>query len=99
MPEAATALTIGNFDGVHIGHAALVQRTRALAGQPGPGRVIALAFDPSPVTILRPQFAPERLTSFERRAQLLRHAGADEVVRLPPPTDLLSKTPERFVRD
>ncbi len=98
MPPAAstlTAVSIGNFDGVHLGHAALIQRCRELVG-PG-GRVHVLAFDPHPMTRLKPEAAPARLSTFERRAALLRGLGADEVVKLVPDETLLSKPPREFV--
>jgi riboflavin kinase/FMN adenylyltransferase len=94
-PTAATAVTIGNFDGVHLGHAALVQRCRGLVG-PG-GRVCVLAFDPHPMTKLRPEAAPARLSTFEQREAWLRGLGADEVVRLTPDEALLGKTAREFV--
>jgi len=50
MSGARTAITIGTFDGVHIGHAALVEAARRAAGESG--RVIALAFEPHPATCL-----------------------------------------------
>ncbi len=96
MPEATTALTIGNFDGVHRGHGALVRRARELVGKNG--QVIALAFDPHPMTMIGPQATPERLTTFDRRAQLLRHLGCDHVVRLVPTVELLGQMPDQFVR-
>ncbi|MBN8598313.1 MAG: riboflavin biosynthesis protein RibF [Planctomycetes bacterium] len=89
-------VTIGNFDGVHAGHRALISRARALADASS-ARVVALAFDPHPTTRLRPESAPARLTTFERRAEMLRSAGADEVVRLEPTDSLLSMTPDEFV--
>jgi riboflavin kinase / FMN adenylyltransferase len=99
-------ITIGNFDGVHVGHAALVRRARELAagtGGPGAGlnaggtpRVVAMAFDPHPFTRLRPELAPPRLTVWERRVELLGELGADEVVRLEPTDELLGKTPREF---
>ena len=95
MAQGVTALTIGNFDGVHLGHGALVRRARELAGQ---GKVIALAFDPHPMAVLRPQTTPERLTGFERRAELLRELGCDEVVRLEPTVQLLGQMPDQFMR-
>jgi riboflavin kinase/FMN adenylyltransferase len=98
MPPAAstlTAVSIGNFDGVHVGHAALIRRCRDLVG-PG-GRVSVLAFDPHPLTRLKPEAAPARLSTFERRAVLLRSLGADEVVKLVPDENLLGKPPREFV--
>lgn len=88
----ATALTIGNFDGVHLGHRALICRARELAP-----RVIALAFDPHPAAILRPDSAPPRLSTFEQRSAALYAAGASEVVRLAPSAELLNRSPHDFV--
>lgn len=94
MP-GATSLTIGNFDGVHLGHAALVRRARELAG--AGGRVVAMAFWPHPVSVLRPDQTPATLTTFDQRAALLRSLGADEVVRLEPTRDLLGLDPIAFI--
>jgi riboflavin kinase/FMN adenylyltransferase len=98
MPPAhdtPTAVTIGNFDGVHVGHAALVRRARELAGPRG--RVCVLAFDPHPFTRLRPEHAPARLSTFSQREAALLALGADEVVRLEPTDELLNTTAPRFV--
>lgn len=93
-------LTIGVFDGVHLGHRALVERARELAdGHGGGASVLAMAFDPSPRAVLDPDGAPPRLTGFEQRADLLLDAGADEVLRLEPSAELLGLSPERFVDD
>lgn len=89
---------IGNFDGVHGGHRALVQRARDRAGSGTSGTVVAVTFDPHPAAVLRPDRAPARLTSVEHRAQLLRDAGADEVVVLHFTPELASRTPEEFAR-
>ncbi|MBL0921340.1 MAG: bifunctional riboflavin kinase/FMN adenylyltransferase [Phycisphaerales bacterium] len=91
-----TALTIGNFDGVHIGHRALLSRARAIAG--AGGRVAALVFFPHPLSALDPSRAPALLTTLEERTALLRGAGADEVVHLPPTPETLEQSPEAFVR-
>lgn len=88
-------MTIGNFDGVHLGHRALVRRCRELVG--GGGRVVVLAFDPHPMSRLRPEFSPQRITPFEQRAALLGAAGADDVIQLSPTDELLAKSAEEFV--
>lgn len=95
-----TVLTIGNFDGVHAGHAALLTRARAIAASTGDApRVVALAFFPHPMAVLAPGRAPATLTTFETRKRLLLAAGADEVVRLDPEHGLLERTAEEFVDD
>jgi len=92
---AGTVVTIGNFDGVHKGHATLIERAKRTAGKGG--RVVALAFDPHPRSVLKPGSEPERLTTFSQRSALLMAAGADEVRRLDPDRELLSMTPEVFL--
>lgn len=92
-----TVVTIGTFDGVHAGHAALVRRARELA-DPAAASVAALCFDPHPMESVAPAKAPARLTTFADRSNLLREAGADVVVRLEPTGELLSQSPESFVR-
>ncbi|MDX9910902.1 MAG: bifunctional riboflavin kinase/FMN adenylyltransferase [Phycisphaerales bacterium] len=92
----ASALTIGTFDGVHLGHAALARRAGELARAAG-GRAIALAFDPHPMALLAPERVPPRLSTFEERSRLLRGAGVDEVVRLEPTRELLGLDPEAFI--
>jgi riboflavin kinase/FMN adenylyltransferase len=91
-----TALTIGTFDGVHAGHRALVRACRDHAG--ATGRVVVLAFDPHPLTRIRPEAAPGRLTTFTRKRNLLLAAGATDVVQLRPEDALLSETPDEFLR-
>lgn len=89
---------IGNFDGVHGGHRALVARARERAGAGSQDCVVAVTFDPHPAAVLRPESAPARLTSVEQRAELLREAGADEVVVLHFTPELASRSPEEFAR-
>jgi riboflavin kinase / FMN adenylyltransferase len=90
-----TALTIGTFDGVHIGHAALIRCARERLG--AAGKIAALAFEPHPLTALRPDLAPPRLTTFGQRQQLLLAAGADEVHPLRPDDETLGLSPEEFI--
>lgn len=92
--SVARAITIGVFDGVHLGHAELVRQARAAVGD---GRVTALCFEPHPLRVLRPGLAPRQLSSFEQRRLWLTEAGADEVVALAPTRELLGLSPESFL--
>lgn len=99
LVKSSTVITVGNFDGVHVGHAELVRRARAIADGRGDGtRVLAMTFDPHPMTRLRPEHAPRMIMGYRRRAELLRSLGADEVVRVEPTADVLNRTAEQFVR-
>lgn len=86
---------MGTFDGVHLGHAALLERARAVA-HPG-DRIVALAFDPHPLATLQSGNEPPRLTTFDQRARLLKELGADDAHRLDPTPEFLSLSPEAFV--
>ncbi|MEK9810404.1 MAG: bifunctional riboflavin kinase/FAD synthetase [Candidatus Nanopelagicales bacterium] len=90
--------TVGNFDGVHRGHQALIARARAaLPGGPE-DRVVVVTFHPHPATVLRPEAAPPMLTSLSRRQELLTEYGADEVVVVPFTRELAAHSPEDFAR-
>lgn len=96
MPQPCV-ITIGNFDGVHCGHRAILARAIHLAKQLD-ASVKALTFDPHPAHILRPNAAPPRLTSTNDKLRLLREAGADDVQVLKPTETLLSLTADEFVQ-
>ncbi len=89
------AITIGNFDGVHVGHVRLINEARKAAGPDG--SVTALAFDPHPLTVLRPGATSQRLSTFDQRRKWLTEAGADEIVQLRPTTELLRLEPAQFL--
>ena len=89
------ALSIGNFDGIHRGHARIVARLIEQARQLG-GPSIVLTFDPHPVRLLRPETAPPPLMWIEQKTALLDELGADVVVAYPTDLALLSLTPEEF---
>ncbi len=90
-----TALTIGNFDGVHLGHAALVRQCRSEVGEAG--NVVVLAFDPHPITLLNPDAAPISIESFEIRRERLIALGADEVIGVEPTPELLAMSAQTYV--
>ncbi len=71
---APSVLTIGTFDGIHVGHAALIARTRELAAATGCEAGL-LSFEPMPREVLNPADPPARLTSFRERWRLLEHSG------------------------
>ena len=92
------AIAIGNFDGVHLGHRALIARARELAAARD-ALTVALTFDPHPSTLLAPARAPLRLTSIERRIELLAEAGVDAVVVEPFTRELADIAPDAFIDD
>ncbi|WP_193605511.1 bifunctional riboflavin kinase/FAD synthetase [Nocardioides dongkuii] len=92
-----TAVVIGNFDGVHLGHRQVLSRARELADERGL-TLVAVTFDPHPMAVLRPEHAPSTLTSIELRAELLAEAGADAVLAVPFDRDVAAWTPEEFVQ-
>ncbi|MES1205673.1 MAG: bifunctional riboflavin kinase/FAD synthetase [Pseudomonadota bacterium] len=78
-PLARPAVAIGNFDGFHRGHQALITTARRLAATTA-GDVVALTFDPHPARLLAPALAPPLILSLERRLELLGEAGVDVAV-------------------
>lgn len=90
-------VVIGNLDGVHRGHQAVLAQARAIADREGLATVV-LTFDPHPNQVLR-GWTPPRLTTLERRVELLRRHGADEVIVEPFTPALAALTPERFARE
>jgi riboflavin kinase/FMN adenylyltransferase len=95
-PGRPSALTIGNFDGVHLGHQHLVrfliERARAESLAAG---VVTLY--PDPVRVLRPQEPMQYLTSLEERLELLRGLGLDFVIPLSFTSELAELSPRAFV--
>ena len=91
------ALTIGNFDGVHYGHRTILKRVVALAREKG-WKASVLTFDPHPACVVAPERAPRLLTTPERRVELMRDEGIDQVLILPFTPELARWTPEEFAR-
>src|SRR5689334_14050598 len=89
------AVSIGNFDGVHRGHVAIVQRLLERAKAVG-GPAIVFTFDPHPVRLLRPDQSPPPLTWTERKAELLASQGVDWIVAYPTDEALLQLSAVAF---
>jgi riboflavin kinase/FMN adenylyltransferase len=78
-PHGPLSIAIGVFDGVHVGHQALIRQTAEGANQKG-GRALAATFDPLPIQALAPGAPPSALTDVDERVRLLHEAGASDVV-------------------
>ncbi|QLA16605.1 bifunctional riboflavin kinase/FAD synthetase [Desulfolutivibrio sulfoxidireducens] len=94
----ATCLTIGNFDGVHMGHARLLRRVRERAAATGM-LSLAVTFDPHPRRVLLDKNAPPLLTMTEQKLELLDQSGVQVAVLLPFTRALAALEPAEFVRE
>lgn len=95
-PGRPCAVSIGVFDGVHLGHVHLVRELRRLAAGRGLASVI-LTFHPAPVSVLRPEVRLRYLTTLDERLDLLRALGVDEVARLTFTSDLAQVAAPDFI--
>jgi riboflavin kinase/FMN adenylyltransferase len=91
-------IALGNFDGFHLGHQAVVGRAVDLARAEGRPAIVA-TFDPHPVHYFRPDVPPFRLTTLDQRQRLFAAAGADAMLVLRFDETLANVTPEAFVCD
>jgi riboflavin kinase/FMN adenylyltransferase len=89
------AVAVGNFDGVHLGHVSLI-RTLCEQARSVKGPAAVVSFDPHPLKLLAPDKFQPVLTDTGDRANLLRQAGADQVVLLQTTIDLLELSPQDF---
>jgi len=96
MRRTHSVVTPGNHDGVHLGHRALVNAAKRTAELQG-WRTLAMCFEPHPTAVLAPERAPVLITDMERRVEILKGAGCDDVVVLPFDSEFSKMTPDRFV--
>ncbi len=90
-------LTIGNFDGVHIGHQEIL-RTAKKAALENDTELVVMTFEPHPAVVLQPARAPAVLTPPALKERLLQQFGADRVVVVRGTAELFGLSPEDFVR-
>ena len=90
-----SVLTIGNFDGIHRAHQAVIAKVVARAKELN-AEAIAVTFDPHPTRILRPEAAPKLITPLEQKLRLLEQTGIDAVLVLPFSRDLSLMKPQDF---
>jgi riboflavin kinase/FMN adenylyltransferase len=93
-----THLAIGVFDGLHIGHQAVIGRAVASSRQSG-GNAVVVTFDPHPVRVLRPEKAPRLLTSTRHKVKLIERMGLDAVLLLEFTRDFSKTPPEIFIEE
>ena len=100
VPDALAGgiVALGNFDGFHLGHQAVVGAAVARARAEGRPALVA-TFDPHPVRHFRPETAPFRLTTLDQRERLFAAAGADAMVVFGFDGDLAALTAEAFVAE
>jgi len=91
-----SALSIGNFDGVHAAHRRILHRVREVASARGLAASV-LTFDPHPAKVVAPGRAPRLMTSPEQRCALMREEGIEQVLILPFDREVAQLSPEQFV--
>lgn len=91
-----SVITIGKFDGVHIGHHEVVSQLRARANG---RRVVVVTFDRHPLELFDPARAPKPILSVPQKVEALMNAGADRVVVLPFTTEFAAMSPDAFIDD
>ena len=97
-PFPNAVLTIGNFDGVHIGHQALfhevVERADALGGTS-----VAMTFNPHPLRVIRPNCQPPLITIYEQKVELIASAGLDVLIGVPFTRQFAAMPARTFIAD
>ena len=94
--DRGAVVTVGTFDGVHRGHALVLERTAERARQRGLAS-IAVTFDPHPLDVVNPSAAPPLLTLWDEKLEILAQTGVDYVAVVPFTTDLATLSAEDFV--
>ncbi len=97
IPESLRggAIAIGNFDGVHLGHARLIERLHVMAHRVA-GPAVVFTFDPPPARILHPEAAPEPLIWIERKIEILTELGVDATIVYPTNKEFLTLEARAF---
>jgi riboflavin kinase / FMN adenylyltransferase len=97
LPRGGIA-TIGNFDGVHLGHRRILESVTARARESGRPSV-AITFEPHPLAVLRPDRAPRRLQTLRQKEEAIESLGIENLLVIPFTRDFSLTEPEDFVRE
>src|SRR5687768_11069007 len=93
--SAGSTLSVGNFDGMHLGHRKILATADELR-RGTEARLVVVTFEPHPLTVLRPENVPPRLTPAPIKRELLESIGVDDLVELPPTSEVLDLTAQAF---
>ena len=93
-----SVLTLGNFDGVHLGHQELVRMVMRRAKETGAVSMV-VTFRPHPLKILAPEKCPPLISIYEEKIRLFEKLGIDVLVKIPFTVEFSAMTPEDFVKD
>jgi len=94
--DERAVITIGAYDGVHLGHRAVIDQVRRRAAEVG-AKSVVVTFDRHPASVVRPESAPRLLTSADQKMELLESTGIDAVVVVPFDIEQAAESPESFV--
>ncbi|PIE70365.1 MAG: riboflavin biosynthesis protein RibF [Deltaproteobacteria bacterium] len=97
-PFTRTAVTIGNFDGVHLGHLALFEQTLEKA-ETIDGTAVAVTFEPHPIKVVKKTGHPPLITLFEQKVELISKTGIDVLICIPFNEAFSKITPRNFIKD
>lgn len=95
---AHPAITLGNFDGVHLGHKEIFTRIRKRAAEIG-GEALIFTFDPHPVKVLRPDTSPSLITPLDEKLRLFEREGIDGVILADFTKEFAAQHPAKFVEN
>jgi riboflavin kinase/FMN adenylyltransferase len=97
-PFKSAVITIGNFDGVHIGHQALFHEVIETAETVG-GTSIAMTFEPHPIRVIKQNGQPPLITLYEQKAELIERTGIDVLICVPFTRAFASMPADQFIRE
>lgn len=90
------AVALGTFDGIHIGHQAVIGKAVSLARSTG-GTSVVFTFSNHPLSIIAPERCPSKIVTNEYKAELLEQLGVDILLNIPFTPELLKYSPEQFI--
>jgi riboflavin kinase/FMN adenylyltransferase len=96
--DNGSAITIGAYDGVHIGHRRVIEQVRQRAADAGL-RSVVVTFDKNPAAVINPASAPPRLTDLDQKLELLAGTGVDRILVLPFDAERANEPAEDFVNE